>query len=346
MNETRRSPSIFFPARQARWLLAVGSGVMLCAQAFARSFDDLLASDDTAVMLEWGKRYFYGVMAPQNIDQAIEIYCAAARQGSGEAQYRLGEIYSRTLAGKRDDVLAAAWFLKAALSSYSAAKKPLARWDLSGVDIPAEPPCALSGDMVSRSLPAARKPSAEAPKAVAAAATPAMPRLSDVITRREVEMLVKGMAPEFELNPELVLAIIQVESNFNAKAQSPKRAQGLMQLIPATARRFGVTDPWDPRQNLRGGMSYLRWLLKHFNGDVRLALAGYNAGEGAVERHGGVPPYSETQGYLRRIAGVLGVAEDELSQYRGRPNAFVTQPREVDSESDWESRFFDVDLSG
>jgi soluble lytic murein transglycosylase-like protein len=167
-----------------------------------------------------------------------------------------------------------------------------------------------------------------------------------VISRREVETLVKGMAPEFELNPELVLAIIEVESNFNAKAQSPKRAQGLMQLIPATARRFGVTDPWDPRQNLHGGMSYLRWLLQRFNGDVRLALAGYNAGEGAVERHGGVPPYSETRGYLRRIAGVLGVAEEELSQYRGRPNAFVTQPRGPDSESGWESRFFDVDFSG
>jgi soluble lytic murein transglycosylase-like protein len=79
-----------------------------------------------------------------------------------------------------------------------------------------------------------------------------------------------------------------------------------MQLIPATASRFGVKDAWDPEQNLRGGMAYLRWLLDHFDGNVKLALAGYNAGEGAVERHGGIPPYNETQNYVKKIIRRIG----------------------------------------
>jgi soluble lytic murein transglycosylase-like protein len=103
------------------------------------------------------------------------------------------------------------------------------------------------------------------------------------------------------LDPELVLALIEAESNFNPRALSPKNAQGLMQLIPATAERFGVRDAWDPEQNLRGGMAYLRWLLARFKGNVQLALAGYNAGEGAVERHGGIPPYAETRAYVSHI---------------------------------------------
>lgn len=118
--------------------------------------------------------------------------------------------------------------------------------------------------------------------------------------------LVRELAPQYALDPKLVLAVIEAESSFNPKARSPKNAQGLMQLIPATAKRFGVGDPWDPEQNLRGGMAYLRWLLDHFNGDIKLALAGYNAGERAVERHGGIPPYAETQRYVKRIVKRLG----------------------------------------
>jgi soluble lytic murein transglycosylase-like protein len=109
------------------------------------------------------------------------------------------------------------------------------------------------------------------------------------------------MAAEFRLDPRLVFALIRAESNFDPLAKSPKNAQGLMQLIPETAERFAVRDVWDPMENLRGGMSYLRWLLSYFKGDVVLALAGYNAGEGAVDRHKGVPPYAETIAYVQRI---------------------------------------------
>jgi soluble lytic murein transglycosylase-like protein len=112
---------------------------------------------------------------------------------------------------------------------------------------------------------------------------------------------VSRLAPDFQLDPDLVTAVIAVESGYRADAVSPKNAQGLMQLIPATAARFGVADPFDPAQNIRGGMMYLRFLLRLFDGDVTLAFAAYNAGEGAVIEHGGVPPYPETKLYLEKL---------------------------------------------
>ncbi len=119
--------------------------------------------------------------------------------------------------------------------------------------------------------------------------------------KETVTILVRRLAPQYGLRPDLVLAVIEVESNYDPNARSAKNALGLMQLIPETASRFGVVDIWNPEENLRAGMAYLRWLLDHFDGDMRLALAGYNAGERAVWRHGGVPPYPETRAYVERI---------------------------------------------
>jgi hypothetical protein len=115
------------------------------------------------------------------------------------------------------------------------------------------------------------------------------------------------LAAEHKLDPRLVFALIRAESNFDPLARSAKNAQGLMQLIPETAERFAVRDVWDPLENLRGGMGYLRWLLSYFKGDVVLALAGYNAGEGAVDRHRGVPPFPETLAYVQRIRALYPV---------------------------------------
>jgi hypothetical protein len=112
---------------------------------------------------------------------------------------------------------------------------------------------------------------------------------------------VKAAASEFGVEEAVVRAIIHAESAFRPNAVSHAGAQGLMQLIPATASRFGVTDVFQPEQNIRGGVQYLAWLLKRYNGDLTLAAAGYNAGEGAVDRHGGVPPYAETQRYVQRV---------------------------------------------
>jgi len=118
-------------------------------------------------------------------------------------------------------------------------------------------------------------------------------------------------ARESDLDPELVVAVVRAESAFDAGAVSVKGARGLMQLMPATARRFGVAPGriHDAVANLRAGTRYLAWLLDHFEGDLSMALAAYNAGEGTVERYGGVPPFRETRGYLARIFAFLGIAE-------------------------------------
>jgi soluble lytic murein transglycosylase-like protein len=133
--------------------------------------------------------------------------------------------------------------------------------------------------------------------AVAASAGPPSPS----IPAPDVDHLIQEAASAYAVDPLLVRSVIGVESNFNARAVSPKGAQGLMQLIPATARRFGVSDVFDARQNIQGGVKYLRYLQDLFPSDLRLSLAAYNAGEGAVARFGGVPPYRETVDYVEKV---------------------------------------------
>jgi soluble lytic murein transglycosylase-like protein len=108
------------------------------------------------------------------------------------------------------------------------------------------------------------------------------------------------------LDPDLVLAVVAVESGFRPEAVSPKGARGLMQLMPGTAASLGVEDAFDPEQNLDGGTRHLGQLLARYRGDLARALAAYNAGEGAVQRHGGVPPYGETRAYVRKVLGRYG----------------------------------------
>lgn len=117
----------------------------------------------------------------------------------------------------------------------------------------------------------------------------------------ELESLIERHAEEQSLEPRLVRAVMQVESGYNPVARSIDGAMGLMQLMPDTARELAVADPWDPEQNVRGGTAYLRKMLDRFDGDLHLALAGYNAGPEAVDRWGGVPPYSETRSYIERV---------------------------------------------
>jgi len=118
---------------------------------------------------------------------------------------------------------------------------------------------------------------------------------------RDLAQTVERIALQNQLPPELIHSVIQVESNYDPFAVSPKGALGLMQLIPATARRFGVSDVFDPADNIQGGARYLKYLLELYKGDDALALAAYNAGEGAVSRYGGVPPYAETWNYVAQV---------------------------------------------
>ncbi|MBY4897886.1 lytic transglycosylase domain-containing protein [Cupriavidus sp. AU9028] len=121
--------------------------------------------------------------------------------------------------------------------------------------------------------------------------------------------LIEEVAARHRVAPHLVRAVIKVESNFQPQARSPKGAMGLMQVMPTTGKRFGAADLRDPRENVNAGTRYLRWLLDRFDDDLALTLAAYNAGEGAVERHGRrIPPYAETQGYVTKVLGHLGMA--------------------------------------
>lgn len=114
--------------------------------------------------------------------------------------------------------------------------------------------------------------------------------------------IIKQAASQHGISEGLIKAVMHTESGFNVNARSPVGAQGLMQLMPATARRFNVSNAFDPQQNIMAGAKYLSWLMKRFNGNTSLVLAGYNAGEGNVAKYGGIPPFKETQDYVRRVS--------------------------------------------
>jgi len=212
---------------------------------------------------------------------AVAELCRKARRGDAESQYQLAWLFAHGRGGERRDDWAAYLFFAASLQGHEDAKQMLrtVTW-----------------------------PSANTPTCLTevAAAAPAAPAVAAVVAPSHIDRLVRRLAPQYQVPPQLALAIIDVESNFNVAALSPKNAMGLMQLIPQTAKRFGVRNAFDAQQNIRGGLAYLRWLLAYFEGNVALVAAAYNAGEGAVDRHRGVPPFDETREYVRRVMARVG----------------------------------------
>lgn len=138
--------------------------------------------------------------------------------------------------------------------------------------------------------------------------------------------IIKQAASQHGISEGLIKAVMHTESGFNVNARSPVGAQGLMQLMPATARRFNVSNAFDPQQNIMAGAKYLAWLTKRFNGNTSLVLASYNAGEGNVAKYGGIPPFKETQDYVRRVSSRFsnlysnGVGLSSSSNHDSRPD--------------------------
>ncbi len=227
-----------------------------------------------------------------DLRRARQYYCRAARNGHGGAAFRLGRMFKMGWGVAVDIRLSMGWTLEAARRGHPEARS-IARYmpaTLSRQSLSCE--TRRSGSRGYTLLPRRRTSrggghSGGGPHVQVAPAA--------------IIAMVRSMAPRYGLDPALVLAVIEAESGFQVHSVSNRNAQGLMQLIPDTAARFGVDDAFDPEDNLRGGMSYLRWLLAYFEGDLRLTLAGYNAGEGAVNRYGTVPPFTETRNYVERI---------------------------------------------
>jgi TPR repeat protein len=230
-------------------------------------------------------RYEFGENIGRDYAMAADLYCRAARDGDADAAYRLGWMYANGRGMLRDDRIATGLFRYAAERSHDYAKRMLEHVNTSEAVLPE---CMIP------------------PKVIAAESHPLPFEWTATPERRVIVDIVKANAPAYGIDPRLALAIIQAESGFQISAKSNKNAQGLMQLIPETAARFNVKKITDPRENIRGGMAYLRWLLSYFEGDVVLVTAAYNAGERAVDRYRGVPPYAETRQYVARVTGVFG----------------------------------------
>lgn len=180
---------------------------------------------------------------------------------------------------------------------------------------------ARSGRLVRSTVVAARVvPERVVPAAAPQETAPTEPTAT-------VNELVASIARQHDVEPSLVDSVIRVESNYNPNAVSPKGAMGLMQLIPSTARRFGVNDTFHPQQNIEGGVRYLKYLMQLYNGDERLALAAYNAGEGAVAKYKGIPPYPETQNYVYQVGKKLGQSREAEKKAKALKAPAKADPR-------------------
>jgi soluble lytic murein transglycosylase-like protein len=254
-----------------------GDGDKRIAQAFA---------EQARYLAQEALSYEHGEGVPRDQPYAARLYCESARLGNPEAMYSLGWMYANGRGIERNDAYASTLFAMAAFAGNAHAER-MQRYlgDYTG----AVPDCLHTpSEILQQRWPVEGL----------------IARLS--AERQAIARLLADLAPQYGIQPALALAIGLAESALDPRALSPKNAMGVMQLIPETALRFKVGSPYDPEQNIRGGLAYLRWLLAYFEGDIALAAAGYNAGEGAVDRHRGVPPYRETRAYVDRILRHVG----------------------------------------
>ncbi len=245
--------------------------------------------------------------------QAANLYCQGARNGSIEAQYRLAMLFAFGQGVPEDREVAASLLAIAAQQGHQQAANMLETIHYSADKMPE---CVLT----NVKAPRGHHINASAIQDLRGKS------LQDILfalpkNQRWLIDMVKKIASWHHVDPQLALSIVSVESAFQSTARSSANAMGLMQLIPATAERFNVKDAFDASQNVKGGVRYLRWLLDRYDGEIELVAAAYNAGEGAVDKYKGVPPYKETQNYVAKV----------LHRYPHRKHAFVGTGRQLKS---------------
>ncbi len=256
--------------------------------------------------------YEHGEGVPKDPLRAAALYCAAARDGNPEAQFSLGWMYANGRGVAHDEVIAASLFALAAAAGHAEARR-MQRFVGEG----------------NGSLPDCMRPP-PLPAAETAPTAEPDPFADLPAWKQKIANQVEKLAPRYAVDPRLALSIIAVESNFEPGARSVKDARGLMQLVPQTASRFNVVKPYDIIDNLRGGLAYLRWLLAYYQGEVALAVAAYNAGEAAVDRYRGVPPYPETRDYVGRVLQLFQHERHAFDPRVVAPSVFLTAPEPVE----------------
>lgn len=291
----------------APWLLATGLAASNAAPAGQDGVNGTSAEQALAghvrYLLGQAVAHEHGEGVGRDPAKAAALYCEAARLGDAEAMHSLGWMYANGRGLPRSDAYAGTLFAMAAFLGHAQAER-MRRY---------------TGEYVG-DVPDCLQPPPEEQLDTGLSVESHIQALS--VPRQSLARLVVKLAPDFAISPRLALAIAMTESGLNPVALSPKNAMGVMQLIPETAARFNVRNPFDPAENIKGGLAYLRWLLAYFRGDIALTAAAYNAGEGAVDRHRGVPPYAETQAYVARILAFV--------KHRQHPyDSNVTEPSTV-----------------
>lgn len=260
-----------------------------------------LASPET--LLRLGQMAEHGEGVERDLDAAAAIYCEAAKGGNDEANYRLGWMYFNGRGVERDNWIAATLFKRAADNGHEYAKLNLQYFPAFTEE--KLPPCFSPKQILTQGRPG-----------FSLETKTDLDRLINKPEHALTVTLVHQWAPKYNIDPRLALAIIAVESGFQVNARSPKGALGLMQLIPGTAARFGIRNPMSQQENIRGGLAYLRWLSDYFPGRLDHAIAGYNAGEGAVDKYHGIPPYPETRMYVSKVLMLYGRLDLDLMRQR------------------------------